>query len=67
MIGDFTRNPCKGCAAPDLVKDTLGCAADRLQNAFEDFKADAFGKVVRIEPKYQCRMWEVFNDEDERN
>lgn len=63
MKNDFCRNPCEGCVAPDLVRDTLGCSADRLHNAVEDFKVDAFGKVVKITPEYQCRMWEVFNDE----
>lgn len=63
MRNDFCQNPCEGCVAPDIVRNTMGCAADRIHNAFEDFKADAFGKLVKITPEYQCRMWEVFNDE----
>jgi hypothetical protein len=50
------KNPCVNCPASRNVKNTLGCNADRLNNAFEDLKHDICKKYSC---KYQCRFFDV--------
>ena len=48
---------CDNCPASKKIKDTMGCNADRLHNAWEDLKHEFF-KIFKhdYQPQYQCRL-----------
>ena len=58
---------CETCTAPKEVKETVGCAADRLHNAKEVFKQGIFQEFgAHYEPKLQCRYADLLQNTEER-
>ena len=58
---------CDNCNAPKIIKDSLGCNGDRLNNAWENLKCE-FLKGLKIEytPKYQCRFADLIEHPTEK-
>lgn len=59
---------CDKCNSPKVIKDSLGCNADRLHNAFEDFKHEICKLAKKeYEPNYQCRFADLIESERSTN
>lgn len=63
-----TGTKCDDCNAPKAIKDSWGCNADMLFNAWEILKCEFLKRLkIKYEPEFQCRFADLIKSIEEDN